>query len=100
MVEKAVDVAVETLIKPVLGAILEKAAKRRLTVQEASLILLYDMNSRLGRIEARLDSLDKRFESLEKRIAEIVQEIAGFRRDMAPLWQALAKLVEAQASKQ
>ena len=100
MAEKAVDVAVATLIKPVSETIIEKVSKRRLTVQEASLILLYDINSRIDRIEARLDSLDKRFESLERRIGELIQGIAGFRRDMTHLLHVVAKLVEAQASRQ
>ncbi|MDJ0269545.1 MAG: hypothetical protein NXY59_03165 [Aigarchaeota archaeon] len=94
MVEKAASAAVDAIIEKGVRELLERAGKRRLTAQDLTLLLLYDLRARASRTE---EAVRRGFEEMNKRLDTLTTEIRSFREDMKPLWSALAKLVEAQA---
>jgi len=97
MVEKAASAAVDALIEKGVRELLERAGKRRLTTQDLTILLLYDLRAKAAsteeavrqgfdRMDKRLDSIDKRLDGIDRRLQELSTEIRGFREDMKPLW--------------
>ncbi|GBC70965.1 hypothetical protein HRbin02_00739 [Candidatus Calditenuaceae archaeon HR02] len=93
MVEKVASAAVDALIEKGVRELLERTGKRRLTAQDLTLLLLYDLRARTSRTE---EAVRLGFEEMNKRLDTLTTEIRSFREDMKPLWNALAKLIEAQ----
>jgi len=119
MVEKAASTLIDALIERGVKEILERSRRRKLTTQDLTMLLLYEIRARassseesmkLGfestkeairegfdKMDSRFDEMNRRLDIIHERLQDTTIEIRGFREDMKPLWSALAKLVEAQA---
>ena len=76
------------VIAPAVEKVLERAAKgKRISPQDVSFLLLYDMSSRIGHLNGEASGL-------RQEMCGLHQEMAGLRQDMRPLIEAAAELIK------